>query len=78
MVDWEKMRRDSTKHSTLVQSLEENASTKDRAIEEPKSREEGLSHFEKAKAHKSTLEAAVSEVVPWYKNWCLIESTHAH
>ncbi|XP_078156946.1 HOPM interactor 7 [Carex rostrata] len=61
LVDWEKMKRDSTKHSTLVQSLEENASTKDRAIEEPKSREEGLSHFEKAKAHKSTLEAAVSE-----------------
>ncbi|KAF3320985.1 brefeldin A-inhibited guanine nucleotide-exchange protein 5 isoform X2 [Carex littledalei] len=61
LVDWEKVRRDSTKHSTLVQSLEENASTKDRAIEDSKSREEGLSHFEKAKAHKSTLEAAVSE-----------------
>ncbi|KAJ4813394.1 Brefeldin A-inhibited guanine nucleotide-exchange protein 5 [Rhynchospora pubera] len=61
LVDWERVRRESTNHSTAVQSLEEDASTKDRAIEEPRSREEGLSHFEKAKAHKSTLEAAVSE-----------------
>lgn len=68
------MRREPTKHTTVVQSLED-ASIKDRAIEEPKSREEGLSHFEKAKAHKSTLEAAVSEVVPWFKHLYLIEST---
>jgi hypothetical protein len=61
------MRRDSTKHSTVVQSLED-ASTHDRAMEEPKGREEGLSQFEKVKAHKSTLEAVVSEVLQWLKD----------
>ncbi|XP_073005233.1 brefeldin A-inhibited guanine nucleotide-exchange protein 5 [Typha latifolia] len=62
LVDWEKVRRESTKHGSVLQSLEEEILTKGNpTTEESKTREDGLNQFEKAKAHKSTMEAAISE-----------------
>ncbi|KAJ3670258.1 hypothetical protein LUZ60_010582 [Juncus effusus] len=58
LVDWEKAKRETTKQNSEAQSVENedvSSSSKERSTEE------GLSHFEKAKAHKSTLETAVSE-----------------
>lgn len=63
VVDWEKVRRESAKHGSIVQSLEEEISTKENLrTDESKNREDGINQFEKAKAHKSTMEAAISEV----------------
>ncbi|XP_008242137.1 PREDICTED: brefeldin A-inhibited guanine nucleotide-exchange protein 5 [Prunus mume] len=53
LVDWEKSRGESENQSKRTQSLEGEASAKE-AVDVP-------SNFEKAKAHKSTLEAAISE-----------------
>ncbi|XP_020095997.1 brefeldin A-inhibited guanine nucleotide-exchange protein 5 [Ananas comosus] len=62
VVDWEKVRRESAKHGSIVQSLEEEISTKENLrTDESKNREDGINQFEKAKAHKSTMEAAISE-----------------
>ncbi|KAL0722489.1 hypothetical protein Bca4012_037088 [Brassica carinata] len=57
LVDWEKIRREaenSTRHAS------EDSDSAGEPIE-TKSREDGPSNFEKAKAHKSTMEAAISE-----------------
>ncbi|KAJ7955363.1 Brefeldin A-inhibited guanine nucleotide-exchange protein like [Quillaja saponaria] len=59
LVDWEKSHNGSEKLRKSVLYLEEGASTTDSV--EIKSREDVTRNFEKAKAHKSTMEAAVSE-----------------
>lgn len=61
LVDWEKLRRESEKIIKRVQSLEEDLS--DAKFVEIKSRGDVPNHFEKAKAHKSTMEAAIGEVI---------------
>ncbi|KAL5698618.1 Brefeldin A-inhibited guanine nucleotide-exchange protein 5 [Ranunculus cassubicifolius] len=55
LVDWEKSRKDFGR----AQLTEEDVSIRD--PNEIRNREDGPSNFEKAKAHKSTMEAAVSE-----------------
>lgn len=60
LVDWEKSHRESDKNSKSSQSPEGEASGGESA--EVKNRENTTSNFEKAKAHKSTLEAVISEV----------------
>ncbi|OMO86408.1 SEC7-like protein [Corchorus olitorius] len=60
LVDWEKSRRQLERKSGGSQSLAEDAA---RESVEIKSREDVTSNFEKAKAHKSTMEAAVSEAM---------------
>ena len=52
---------ESEKQTKGSQSPEENVSVKEGL--EIKSREDITSNFEKAKAHKSTMEAAISEVI---------------
>ncbi|XP_038699983.1 brefeldin A-inhibited guanine nucleotide-exchange protein 5-like isoform X2 [Tripterygium wilfordii] len=59
LVDWERSCRDLEKQSKSSQSLEEDVSTRESI--ETKIREDGPNNFEKAKAHKSTVEAAISE-----------------
>ncbi|XP_065620356.1 brefeldin A-inhibited guanine nucleotide-exchange protein 5 [Quercus suber] len=59
LVDWEKAHRESEKQTKGSQSPEEKVSVKEGL--EIKSREDITSNFEKAKAHKSTMEAAISE-----------------
>ncbi|KAJ0966984.1 hypothetical protein J5N97_023901 [Dioscorea zingiberensis] len=59
LVDWEKLRRESRKHGNITQSLEEKAFTQE--PDDLKNREDGSNQFQKAKAHKSTMEAAISE-----------------
>lgn len=59
LVDWEKSRRDSEKQNRGTKLTDEDASTGDST--ELKNKEDGPSNFEKVKAHKSTIEAAVSE-----------------
>lgn len=61
LVDWEKSRGESDNQSKNAQSLEGEASAKEPV--DVKSRQETTTNFEKAKAHKSTLEAAISEVM---------------
>lgn len=61
LVDWEKSHRESEKQTKGSQSPEEKVSVKEGL--EIKSREDITSNFEKAKAHKSTMEAAISEVI---------------
>lgn len=59
LVDWERIRREaenSTRH------VNEDSDSAGEPIE-TKSREDVPSNFEKAKAHKSTMEAAISEVI---------------
>lgn len=51
LVDWEKLRRES-KQNEEQKSIEENSSAT-----------ESQGNFEKVKAHKSTMEAAISEVL---------------
>ncbi|XP_065849956.1 brefeldin A-inhibited guanine nucleotide-exchange protein 5 isoform X1 [Euphorbia lathyris] len=58
LVDWEKVCRDSAKQIKKVQSYEE-LSAGDSV--EVKNREDFSNNFEKAKAHKSTMEAAIAE-----------------
>lgn len=60
LVDWEKSRGESENQSKRTQSLEGEASAKE-AVDVP-------SNFEKAKAHKSTLEAAISEVIDLHQS----------
>ena len=59
LVDWERSHRD--KHRKSTQSLEEEVSAGESV--EVKSREDMPNNFERAKAHKSTMEAAISEVI---------------
>ncbi|XP_024177635.1 brefeldin A-inhibited guanine nucleotide-exchange protein 5 isoform X2 [Rosa chinensis] len=59
LVDWEKSRGESDSHSKNTRSLEGDASAKESV--DVKSRQDTTTNFEKAKAHKSTLEAAISE-----------------
>lgn len=61
LVDWEKSRLHSEKQSLSVHSSEEESSGNENL--EVKSREDVTGNFEKAKAHKSTVEAAISEVI---------------
>lgn len=73
LVDWEKTQQESQKKK---QSCEEENLAKDPG--ESKDREELPSNFEKMKAQKSTIEAAVSEVyicLTLHKTeveWCLL------
>lgn len=59
LLDWERSCREVEKKSKNTQSLEEEVSA--REIAEVKGREDVPNNFEKAKAHKSTMEAAISE-----------------
>ncbi|CAL5083523.1 unnamed protein product [Urochloa decumbens] len=60
LADWEQLRRDSSKQGGIVESHEDDAS-RSLTTDETKSQEDGRNQFERAKAHKSTMEAAVSE-----------------
>ncbi|XP_020551182.1 brefeldin A-inhibited guanine nucleotide-exchange protein 5 isoform X2 [Sesamum indicum] len=59
LVLWEKSHRESEKQNTGKESIEEEVSP--RESDESKSREGSPSNFEKLKAHKSTIEAVVTE-----------------
>ncbi|GAV73997.1 Sec7 domain-containing protein/DUF1981 domain-containing protein/Sec7_N domain-containing protein [Cephalotus follicularis] len=59
LVDWEKAHRESGMLNKGTQSLEQEASVTESL--EVKSREDMPNNFEKAKAHKSTMEAALCE-----------------
>ncbi|KAJ6406636.1 hypothetical protein OIU84_010196 [Salix udensis] len=59
LVDWERSCRELEKKSKSTQSLQEEVSAGESA--EVKGREDVPNNFEKAKAHKSTMEAAISE-----------------
>ena len=58
LVDWDISRREYEKKSN--QSLAEEVNSKE---SEEKSRDDMPDNFEKAKAHKSTMEAVISEVI---------------
>ncbi|KAK3127408.1 hypothetical protein QOZ80_7AG0572890 [Eleusine coracana subsp. coracana] len=60
LADWEQRRRDSSKQGSIVDSREEDG-LKSLTTDETKSQDDGRNQFERAKAHKSTMEAAVSE-----------------
>jgi guanine nucleotide-exchange factor len=60
LADWEQRQRDS-KQESIVQSREEDGS-RSLTTDETKSQDDGHNQFERAKAHKSTMEAAISEV----------------
>ncbi|ONM24537.1 HOPM interactor 7 [Zea mays] len=62
LADWEQLRRDSSKQGSIVESHEEDASRR-LTTDEMKNQEDGRNQFERAKAHKSTMEAAISEVM---------------
>jgi hypothetical protein len=62
LVDWEQARRDSSNKGSVVESHEDDASARSLATDETKVQEDDRHQFERAKAHKSTMEAAVSEV----------------
>ncbi|EXC13619.1 Brefeldin A-inhibited guanine nucleotide-exchange protein 1 [Morus notabilis] len=59
LVDWEKSRREYESRSKSIQSSAGEASVGESG--EIKNRDDLTSNFEKAKAHKSTMEAAISE-----------------
>lgn len=59
LVDWEKSRRESEKQSKGNLNLEEEVSAGE--SDKNKGKEDLPNNFEKAKAHKSTMEAAISE-----------------
>lgn len=61
LVDWEKLQRDSTKHGNVVHSLEEEVLARESHSTDELKKEEVPNQFEKAKAHKLTMEAAISE-----------------
>ncbi|XP_031256027.1 brefeldin A-inhibited guanine nucleotide-exchange protein 5 isoform X3 [Pistacia vera] len=61
LVDWEKSRRESEENSPNSHSLAEEVNAKESV--QIKSREDMSDNFEKAKAHKSTMEAAISEAM---------------
>lgn len=57
LVDWEKLRRES-KQSEDQKSIEEDSSAAESQVGS-----DVANNFEKVKAHKSTMEAAISEVL---------------
>ncbi|XP_015888964.3 brefeldin A-inhibited guanine nucleotide-exchange protein 5 [Ziziphus jujuba] len=59
LVDWEKSHREPNKKSRSSQSDDGDASARESV--EVKNKEDVTSNFEKAKAHKSTLEASIAE-----------------
>ncbi|KAJ4951655.1 hypothetical protein NE237_028487 [Protea cynaroides] len=59
LVDWERTRGNFENHNKSSQLLEEGVLVRESV--EPKCREDIPNNFEKAKAHKSTIEAAISE-----------------
>ncbi|KAF4366438.1 hypothetical protein CsatB_010707 [Cannabis sativa] len=59
LVDWENARRESESQHKSIQSLEQEASTGESV--DVKTRDGLTSNFEKAKAHKSTMEAVIAE-----------------
>ncbi|KAL5197929.1 hypothetical protein ABZP36_001441 [Zizania latifolia] len=61
LVDWEQARRDSSKQGSIAEAREEDSSVRSLTADEIKSQEDGRNQFERAKAHKSTMEAAISE-----------------
>lgn len=61
LVDWEKSHREPNKKSRSSQSDDGDASARESV--EVKNKEDVTSNFEKAKAHKSTLEASIAEVI---------------
>lgn len=62
LVEWEKLQRDSGKHGAINHSVENEVLTGGSHLaDEAKNRDDTPNQFEKAKAHKSTMEAAVSE-----------------
>ncbi|RWR76137.1 brefeldin A-inhibited guanine nucleotide-exchange protein 5 isoform X1 [Cinnamomum micranthum f. kanehirae] len=61
LVDWEKSQRDSKKQTSGIQSLEDDALARGSTVPDTSKNEDVPSQFEKAKAHKSTMEAAISE-----------------
>uniref|UniRef100_M8AWF1 Brefeldin A-inhibited guanine nucleotide-exchange protein 2 n=1 Tax=Aegilops tauschii TaxID=37682 RepID=M8AWF1_AEGTA len=61
LVDWEQARRDSSNHGSVAESHDDGASARSLATDETKVQEDGRNQFERAKAHKSTMEAAISE-----------------
>lgn len=61
LVDWEKKYHASHKQNTSSQSIGEDASVREPM--EVKNKDDVQSNFEKAKAHKSTTEAAIAEVI---------------
>jgi guanine nucleotide-exchange factor len=60
LADWEQHRRDSSEQGSTVESHEEDG-LRSLTTDETKSQDDGLNQFERAKAHKSTMEAAISE-----------------
>ncbi|CAN6183816.1 unnamed protein product [Urochloa humidicola] len=60
LADWEQRRRDSSNQGSIVESHEDDTS-RSLTTDETKNQEDGRNQFERAKAHKSTMEAAVSE-----------------
>ncbi|KAF0905978.1 hypothetical protein E2562_008999 [Oryza meyeriana var. granulata] len=61
LVDWEQARRDSSKQGSVDGAREDDSSARNLTTDEIKSQEDGRNQFERAKAHKSTMEAAISE-----------------
>lgn len=64
LVDWEKTRRELQKPSNGKLPFDGEVSSKE--FDESSVREDLHSNFEKAKAHKSTMEAVIAEVI--YQN----------
>lgn len=60
LVDWETSYRESAKHNQNSQSVEEDVSAGESF---DLKRREDVSSFEKAKAHKSSMESSISEVI---------------
>ncbi|CAA2998750.1 brefeldin A-inhibited guanine nucleotide-exchange 5 [Olea europaea subsp. europaea] len=58
LVDWENSQRESQKQNIGEQCVQEPSTTE---LSESKIREDSPSNFERLKAHKSTIEAAISE-----------------
>lgn len=76
LVDWEKLRRES-KQSEDQKSIEEDSSNADSQV-----KSDVANNFEKVKAHKSTMEAAISEFnrhpvkgIEFLKSNSLVENT---
>lgn len=67
LVDWEKSRRDSENQGKANISSESGSATESHT----KVGEDMHNNFEKAKAHKSTLEAAISEVSGFFLNFAV-------
>lgn len=61
LVDWEKMRRELEKPSNGKHPIDGEVSS--REFDESTIREDLHNNFEKAKAHKSTMEAVIAEVI---------------